>query len=309
MIRMCVESSFGMVLRPKAPKRSARGNASQVRSEATKLMRRALLRRGLRAYSTTDVRAALFDLSSPAPLLHDPYLPLVAKPAELGEPTEFLTTVADVIGVRTRAIDSWLEKPSWPPVRTTKRQIVLLNAGLDTRAYRLGLGQSMTLFEVEHDEALIALKRSTLSAAGHEPRNVVVDVTASPSVPEDCAKALLKAGFNPEIPTRWVAQGPLLQGQANVAELFAMAGVNGGTPASGLAAQVLEPSWAAELKELGFTMEGAEHLMSIDEALDAAKAAGWREKRTLRQADFANDFVRSPSAAFALIFADADSDP
>ena len=100
-----------------------------------------------RLFSTTsDAHAALWDVQAAAPLIVDPYLPLLLEalpaPAWQPEAAAARAALADVMAVRSRAIDRWLETPSWPPVRTTRRQIVLLGGGLDTRAYRLGLGQS-----------------------------------------------------------------------------------------------------------------------------------------------------------------------
>jgi methyltransferase (TIGR00027 family) len=85
--------------------------------------------------------------------------------------------------VRTRFLDNWLERPHWPPVRTTRRQVCLLGAGMDTRAYRLGLGSSTTIFEVE-DADLLELKHAVLAKAGHRPRSRVIPCAADTQDPQ-----------------------------------------------------------------------------------------------------------------------------
>ena len=272
-----------------------------------------------RLFSTTsDAHAALWDVQAAAPLIVDPYLPLLLEalpaPAWQPEAAAARAALADVMAVRSRSIDRWLETPSWPPVRTTRRQIVLFHSALDTKAYRLGLGQSMKIFEVDADAALLARKREVLDRHGHVPRTATVDVGASPTEPRACATALLAAGFDPRVPTRWVVAGPLLDGigasAGASAALFEIASELGSTPASGLAAQVLEPAWVDHLAALGMPAPPASaELSPLDASLDACRRAGWREKRTLRQADFASAYGRTPHEAFALLFADADSDP
>jgi methyltransferase (TIGR00027 family) len=249
------------------------------------------------------------------PLCVDPYAHVLAGGVPEALPHGAIQGIADVVAVRTRAVDAWLEKPSWPPVRTARRQIVLLGAGFDTRAYRLGLGQSTVLFEVDEDVLGRAHKRSVLASAGHKPRTAVVDVTASLTDTKACAAALLAAGFDTTVPTRWVIDGPPLLGGTNppaTGALFEMASNLGGTPASGLAAQILSPAWADHLRTLGMTAAQSAAdggLLPLEETLADAQRAGWREKRTLRRSDFGAIYGREPHESFALLFADADPDP
>ncbi|WP_280347988.1 SAM-dependent methyltransferase [Nocardia neocaledoniensis] len=86
------------------------------------------------------------------------------------------------------------------------RQIVLLGAGLDTRAYRMGLPADVTIFELDLPE-LFAFKEPVLRAAGALPttgRHVVpVDLRG------DWAAALRAAGFRADLPTHWIDEGAL----------------------------------------------------------------------------------------------------
>jgi methyltransferase (TIGR00027 family) len=86
------------------------------------------------------------------------------------------------------------------------RQIVMLGAGLDTHAFRLGLPASVHLFEIDLPE-LFAFKERVLQEQGAVPscrRSVVpADLRGNWSA------ALLEAGFQATIPTRWVDGGVL----------------------------------------------------------------------------------------------------
>lgn len=266
-----------------------------------------------RARRISTARLTVFERASGASVLfEDRYAALLSgeggevAPADLAT----VTSLADTLAIRTRAIDAWLEKPSWPPVRTTRRQVVLLGTGgLDTRSYRLGLGQSCKIFEVEPDMAILANKRKVMADAGVRPRTAVVDVNADPSDAKLCSKALLDAGLDPNVPTRWVVEGPFTNGATlDLGTVLPMASSIGGTPASALAAQVLEPAWSEQF--LPSSMQPPQGLASsVSAVLDTARAAGWREKRTLRHDDLLSTFGRAPHPAFALIFADADTDP
>ncbi|KAL3932844.1 MAG: hypothetical protein SGPRY_000538 [Prymnesium sp.] len=109
----------------------------------------------------------------------------------------------DLLAVRTRCLDDWIEQPCWPPVHTTKRQIVLLGAGMDTRAYRLGLSMHTTkIFEVDSDVALLESKHAALEAAGHRARVPIERCQADVSDADACGAALEAAGLDATVPTR-----------------------------------------------------------------------------------------------------------
>ncbi|WP_328397084.1 SAM-dependent methyltransferase [Nocardia sp. NBC_00416] len=86
------------------------------------------------------------------------------------------------------------------------RQIVLLGAGLDTRAFRLGLPAGTAFFEVDLPE-LFAFKEPVLSA--QQARPVCARRVVAADLCGDWAQALLDQGFRPDLPTRWVDEGVL----------------------------------------------------------------------------------------------------
>ncbi|OBI84774.1 SAM-dependent methyltransferase [Mycobacterium asiaticum] len=86
------------------------------------------------------------------------------------------------------------------------RQVVLLAAGLDSRAYRLDWPAGTTVYEIDLPKVL-EYKAATLAGIGAEPtadrRPVAVDLR------HDWPRALRDAGFDVDRPTAWLAEGLL----------------------------------------------------------------------------------------------------
>ncbi|MEU8618329.1 SAM-dependent methyltransferase [Streptomyces sp. NPDC048623] len=106
-------------------------------------------------------------------------------------------------GLRTRVLDDHLLASA----RAGARQVVLLGAGLDTRAFRLGWPRGCTVFELDRS-AVLAFKQDVLDRRGAAPATRRVPVAVD--LREDWAAALLAAGLRPEAPTAWLAEGLLL---------------------------------------------------------------------------------------------------
>jgi methyltransferase (TIGR00027 family) len=91
--------------------------------------------------------------------------------------------------------------------RSGINQVVILASGLDARAYRLPWPQGTVVYEVDLPE-VIEFKTLTLSDLGAEPtterRSVAVDLR------DDWATALRSAGFDPQAPSAWSAEGLLV---------------------------------------------------------------------------------------------------
>lgn len=87
------------------------------------------------------------------------------------------------------------------------RQVVILAAGLDLRAYRLDWPAGTTIYEIDQPEVLeyksATLGRSGVSASA-ERREVPADLR------QDWPAALRGAGFDPEQPTAWLVEGLLM---------------------------------------------------------------------------------------------------
>jgi methyltransferase (TIGR00027 family) len=106
-------------------------------------------------------------------------------------------------GLRTRVLDDFLLQQ----VRAGTRQVVLLGAGLDTRAYRLDWPPGCTVFELDHQDVL-AFKDRVLDGLRVVPKAERITIRADLRL--DWARTLTGAGFDPDAPTAWLAEGLLL---------------------------------------------------------------------------------------------------
>jgi len=108
----------------------------------------------------------------------------------------------DYQAVRTHFFDSYFADA----VATGIRQVVILAAGLDSRAFRLDWPAGTTVYEIDQPQ-VVDYKTATLNAAGAAPkatrRTVPVDLR------DDWPAALSAAGFDRTRPTAWLAEGLL----------------------------------------------------------------------------------------------------
>lgn len=87
------------------------------------------------------------------------------------------------------------------------RQVVIVGAGLDTRAWRLGALRAARVFEVDHP-ATQAYKRERAPLLGQplaEVHYVPVDFTV-----DDLSRSLRAAGHDPNTPTLWIWEGVIM---------------------------------------------------------------------------------------------------
>ncbi|MFF9063347.1 class I SAM-dependent methyltransferase [Streptomyces sp. NPDC014882] len=109
---------------------------------------------------------------------------------------------ARYFGLRTRVLDDFLLRS----VRTGARQVVLLGAGLDTRAFRLDWPSDCTVFEVDR-AGVLAFKHRVLTDLSADPKAKRVPVPAD--LRADWVAVLTAAGFDPAAPSVWLAEGLL----------------------------------------------------------------------------------------------------
>ncbi len=105
----------------------------------------------------------------------------------------------DFIPIRTRFFEDLIGGQS-----ATMDQVVLLGAGLDTRAFRMHLPPRLDWFEID-DGDLLTDKETALAAAGASPRCRRHPVAAD--LAGDWEPALLAAGFRRGVRTLWIAEG------------------------------------------------------------------------------------------------------
>ncbi|MFG2940721.1 class I SAM-dependent methyltransferase [Streptomyces sp. NPDC048282] len=121
--------------------------------------------------------------------------------------------VAFSIVIRTKFLDELLRQASASGVR----QVVLLGAGLDSRAFRMDWPEGTRLFEVDTAVPLdfkASVLRQERAVARCERITVPVDLR------EDWPGALAAAGHDPAEPTAWIAEGLLIYLPEDAVELL-----------------------------------------------------------------------------------------
>jgi methyltransferase (TIGR00027 family) len=110
-------------------------------------------------------------------------------------------------GVEPTTSDTGVAEPTTSDTAAGIRQVVILASGLDSRAYRLDWPSGTTVFEIDQPKVL-EYKAATLAAHGAVPsaqrHEVPVDLR------DDWPSALRDAGFDPTLPTAWLAEGLLM---------------------------------------------------------------------------------------------------
>lgn len=104
-------------------------------------------------------------------------------------------------GARTKYFDAYFAEAA----RAGVQQVVILAAGLDSRAYRLDWPDGTVVYELDQPEVL-GFKRTALGDARPraERREVAVDLR------DDWPAALSAAGFDASRPSAWIAEGLLI---------------------------------------------------------------------------------------------------
>jgi len=149
--------------------------------------------------------AGLIDDPFAAPLVHavgiDVYTRLVNGEIPVTDEHEFdPARMARGMAVRTRFYDDFFIDATGSGIR----QAVIVAAGLDARAYRLPWPEGTVVYEVDLPD-VIEFKTSKLRGLGAQPtaerRTVAVDLR------DDWPAALQAAGFDPQAPSAWSAEG------------------------------------------------------------------------------------------------------
>jgi methyltransferase (TIGR00027 family) len=104
------------------------------------------------------------------------------------------------VAIRTRFFDDFVTSAGARGVR----QVVLLGAGLDTRAFRLDWPTGARVFELDLP-GVLAFKDLVLEQEGTTPR--CERSTVSVDLRDDWVDALVQSGFDVEAPSAWCAEG------------------------------------------------------------------------------------------------------
>jgi methyltransferase (TIGR00027 family) len=174
---------------------------------------------GETALRVAAARAA--ETAKPHPLISDPFAQLFLDAAgEAGHKVSFQSGVTggdsevvaqlwarrQVIGeymaCRTAFFDEFFVTATGEGVR----QVVILAAGLDARAWRLPWPHGTTVYEIDQP-AVLQFKSATLRTSRAKPTCTQVDVSVD--LRHDWPTALQQAGFDPAVASAWSAEGLL----------------------------------------------------------------------------------------------------
>ncbi|MFI1797431.1 SAM-dependent methyltransferase [Streptomyces sp. NPDC020379] len=180
-------------------------------------------------------------------------------------------TFSGYVAIRTRFFDDCLLRGA----ERGRRQVVLLAAGLDTRAFRLPWPAGTHLFELDLP-ALLAFKEEVLSREGAVAscRRTVL----AADLREDWTPALRAAGFDPSAPTAWLAEGLLPYLSAADNDLLADRVGHLSAPGSELALDHLDPETKrGSLAATSDTLDGlgASWLSTLDDPAGWLAGHGW----------------------------------
>ncbi len=200
------------------------------------------------AVGVARIRAA--EARRPDPLFDDPWAqafvdasPSAAEAAR-GEATEEVRRrLVEQVSIRTRFYDDVLRGAAAAGLR----QVVLVAAGFDTRAFRLGWPAATRLFEVDLP-AVLEFKETVLArddaAATCDRRVVPADLT------EDWSPALAAAGHRTGEPTAWLVEGLLVYLDARAVEELLGAVTAMSAPGSRLACERDNSAGIARLRDV-----------------------------------------------------------
>ncbi|MFI1585009.1 SAM-dependent methyltransferase [Embleya sp. NPDC020630] len=169
----------------------------------------------------------------PDRLFDDPFAPLFiaaseqheSDPAEVEARATWKQILSFNVIVRTRFFDEYLLAAT----EAGCRQVVLVGAGLDARAYRLDWPAGVHLYEIDLGD-LLDFKNEVLDAADARPR-CARDVLMTDLRDDDWPARLVAGGFDPTAPTAWLVEGVL--GYLTADEAARLLGMIGDLSASG----------------------------------------------------------------------------
>jgi len=187
-----------------------------------------------------------------------------------GDP--LLGNAVNYVTIRTRYFDDFVLRVA----EGGMRQVVLVAAGLDARAFRIPWPEGVVLFEVDQPSVL-DYKQSILEQHGAAPR--CRRSTIGINLESDWVAPLIAAGFQPAEPALWLVEGLFVY-----LEMSAVRGILGmlssvAAPGSKLATDFISESfltspWTAEF-HVAMAARGLAWRSATDEPEELLKEFGW----------------------------------
>lgn len=239
-------------------------------------------------------------------LVEDPYAErILAAAARAGsvwsspprDVLAFVELLADQVAVRTRFLDEALLDAVGPG----GGQVALLGCGMDTRAFRLRWPAGVRVFEVDFAEVLV-FRDDALGAGSPSGAAARCDrVPVGADLREDWPAAVREAGFDPTLPTAWLAEGLLYALPPDAADVLLDRITELSAPGSTLAFDQISDSAALRAARAEVAPELVDLWQGGPVDVDAwLSARGWRP----RIADLREVAARSGRAVHAAVAGD-----
>ncbi|MEU6059031.1 SAM-dependent methyltransferase [Streptomyces sp. NPDC047097] len=234
--------------------------------------------------------ARALEARRPEPLAVDPYAEHFVRaapgcadwprdPSQVAPGDPVWERLAGYFALRTRVLDAHLLDAA----RAGARQVVLLGAGLDSRAFRLPWPPGTTVWELDRPDVLAFKQRVVDGLPGAAPaaerRTVPVDLRG------DWTTALLGSGLDPARPTAWLAEGLFLYLPAEIELRVATALDTLSAPGSTLAYEIksapecaavrADPMYTAARDRLGIDLLALFAPGPRPDTADALTTLGW----------------------------------
>lgn len=207
-------------------------------------------------------------------LFADPFARELAKPRGFELLERYAGAgVREFVSIRTRYVDDAIEA-----ILAASRinQIVMIAAGMDSRAFRLKWPEGTAVYEVDH-QALLDEKRRRLLSLGANPNTNRIEVPAD--LATDWLDHLRRAGFDGSRKTLWIAEGLLFFLSRNqVDSLLAVlrdASVSGSWLITDMASQALLKNPASQLFLANLRRDGIPWLFGEDDPEQFLRSRGW----------------------------------
>ncbi|MDJ1172370.1 SAM-dependent methyltransferase [Roseofilum sp. BLCC_M154] len=152
---------------------------------------------------TARVMAAIRAAESDRPdrLFYDPWAQQFVTPEAIAFKDEKLhARDHEYVAIRARFLDDLIAS-SVPPLK----QIVILGAGMDARAFRLTWPKEATLYELDQPEVIEAKQTYFQDIEPQINRKAIAADLTQP-----WKSLLLEQGYQPEMPTLWILEGLLM---------------------------------------------------------------------------------------------------
>ncbi|MGW4483692.1 SAM-dependent methyltransferase [Amycolatopsis sp. NPDC004368] len=260
---------------------------------------------GVSATALLIAAARAVETHRPDGLVHDEWaerfvhaaasdLPTHIEDVELGDADPFWDRGGGYFALRTRVFDDFVLSAS-----RTARQVVLLGSGLDTRAWRLDLPARTRFFEVDRAEVFDFKRRVLDHKSPVEHHFLAVDLA------DDWGRALLGAGFSPDLPTAWVIEGVLYYLPGTVETLLMTTIDELSAPGSEIAYETFprpdaearsHEMYAATANTAGYDVGGLLDTGVRPDSAAALRTAGWQVTSD-RGVDFTPRYGRGPDPA------------